>query len=180
MNTQAMYEKMDIEDDIMGFDEDEKQIVNLICKDGVVKADVDIITQSELIKNILECDQDVEEINIDKYDVKYVQKVLDYLQYHKTGPKTEIEKPLKLTKCYAENLNNTWDVEFIESFDKKGLFNLILTVHYLDIKSLLDLACSKVAFSLRGKKREQIQKEFNLTTEDIGTIREETSWVDDV
>ena len=42
------------------------------------------------------------------------------------------------------------------------LFELILAADYLDIKSLLDLTCAKVASMIKGKNTEEIRKQINI------------------
>jgi len=37
--------------------------------------------------------------------------------------------------------------------------------NYLDIKSLLDLTCKRVADMIKGKKPEEIRKEFNIVND---------------
>ena len=41
------------------------------------------------------------------------------------------------------------------------LFELILAANYLDIKSLLDLTCAKVASMIKGKNTEEIRKQYS-------------------
>ena len=42
-------------------------------------------------------------------------------------------------------------------FSHEVLFELILAANYLDIKSLLDLTCAKVASMIKGKNTEEIR-----------------------
>jgi len=39
---------------------------------------------------------------------------------------------------------------------------MILAANYMDIKSLLDLCCAKVASMIKGKTTEEIRKTFNI------------------
>ena len=74
----------------------------------------------------------------------------------------EIEKPLK-----SENMAEVvpdWDAKFVE-IDQADLFELILAANYMDIKSLLDLTCAKVASLIKGKTPEQIRKTFNIVND---------------
>lgn len=52
--------------------------------------------------------------------------------------------------------------------------------NFLDIKSLLDLTCQKVADMIKGKQPEEIRKIFNIendfTPEEEAKIREENQW----
>ena len=60
------------------------------------------------------------------------------------------------------------------------VFEIILAANYMDIKSLLELASSKVASIIKGKTPEEIRKTFNIqndfTPEEEEQIREENQW----
>ena len=62
------------------------------------------------------------------------------------------------------------------------LFELILAANYMDIKSLLDLTCAKVASMIKGKSPEQIRILFNITNdfspEEEEAVREENKWAE--
>ena len=53
------------------------------------------------------------------------------------------------------------DARFCE-IDQEMLFECILAANYMDIKSLLDLTCAKVASMIKGKTPEEIRKTFNV------------------
>jgi S-phase kinase-associated protein 1 len=77
------------------------------------------------------------------------------MEYHDTTPWKEIEKPLK-----NENLEEAvekWDVDFI-NVEQPLLFALVQGSNYLDIHSLFDLSCAKVASMIHGKNSEQIRQ----------------------
>jgi len=75
-----------------------------------------------------------------------------------------------------------WDAAFVD-IDQAILFEVILAANYLDIKSLLDLTCAKVASMIKGKTVEEIRKTFNIvndfTPEEEAQVREENRWCDD-
>ena len=92
----------------------------------------------------------------------------------------DIEKPLKTDRI--TEVVSAWDAAYID-LEKEEVYELILAANYLDIPSLLALACCKVACMLRGKTPEQIRLEFNisndLTEAEIARIKEENTWCDD-
>ena len=63
----------------------------------------------------------------------------------------EIEKPLK--SANMADVVSPWDANFVE-LDHEMLFELILAANYVDIKSLLDLSCAKVASMMKDKSPE--------------------------
>lgn len=53
----------------------------------------------------------------------------------------------------------------------------------MDIKSLMDFSCVKVACLIKGKTPEQIRKQFNIindfTPEEEAAVRAENKWAED-
>jgi S-phase kinase-associated protein 1 len=64
--------------------------------------------------------------------------------------------------------------KFVDELDQEVLFELVLAANYMDVKSLLDLACAKVASMIKGKTPEEIRTTFNLTPKDEAHVREHT------
>ncbi|TYZ62807.1 hypothetical protein PybrP1_007785 [[Pythium] brassicae (nom. inval.)] len=77
----------------------------------------------------------------------------------------ELEKPLKSNDL--RDAVSDWYADFVDvkPEDQELLFELILAANYLDIKSLLDLACAKVATMIKGKTPEEIRATFGITAE---------------
>ena len=75
-----------------------------------------------------------------------------------------------------------WDAKYCE-IDQEMLFETILAANYMDIKSLLDLSCAKVAALIKGKTPEEIRKTFNIvndfTPEEEAQVREENKWCEE-
>ena len=73
-----------------------------------------------------------------------------------------------------------FDAEFVAKLDQATLFELILAANYMDIKSLLDLTCAKVASMIKNKSPEEIRKTFGIvndfTPEEEASWREEKNW----
>ena len=166
--------------------------VNLVSSEGD-KFEVETRTAatSELVKTMLidndddeeEEDNDDNEQEIPLPNVKsaVLAKVIEFCNYHMiNGPMKEIEKPLKSANM-AEVVGE-WDANFL-GIDQEMLFQLILAANYMDIKSLLDLTCAKVASMLKGKTPEEIQKTFNIvndfTPEEEAQVREENKWCEE-
>lgn len=45
------------------------------------------------------------------------------------------------------------------------MFDLLLAANYMDIKPLMDLACSRVASMIKGKTPEEVYDVFNIKPE---------------
>ncbi|KAL5557399.1 hypothetical protein UlMin_039635 [Ulmus minor] len=104
---------------------------------------------------------------------KILSKVIEYYKKHVETPKldehaTTVDDELK-----------AWDADFVK-VNQATLFDLILDANYLNIKSLLDLTCQTVAYTIKGKTPEEIRKTFNikndLTPEQEDEVRRENQW----
>jgi len=122
-----------------------------------------------------------EEIPLPNVKATTLKKILEYCEKHRKDTPPEIEKPLR-TSNLAE-LVDPYDAQFINLENLEDLFEVILAANYLDIKSLLDLSCAKVASLIKGKTPEEIRKTFNIpndfTPEEEAQIREENKWAED-
>ena len=167
--------------------------VDLVSSDGsAFEVAKQVAAQSELVKVMLKPAQDEEEddedsegenetkqeIPLPNVDAATLSKIVEFLNYHHhNGPSREIEKPL-----HSYNLCEVvdeWDANFID-IEHERLFELIVAANYMDIKSLLDLGCAKVATLIKGKSPEDIRRTFNIvndfTPEEEARIREENRW----
>ena len=85
-----------------------------------------------------------------------LKKVLEWCTYHTdNGYMERIGKPLKSFEV------SPWDAEFVNN-NIEMLFELIEAANYLDIKSLLDLTCAKVASLIKNKTLDEIFKVFKI------------------
>lgn len=89
-----------------------------------------------------------EEIPLPNVKKPILQKVMEYCEKHRTDNPPEIEKPLKTSNL--SEIVDAWDAKFIDIENLEELFEIILAANYLDIKSLLDLSCAKVATLIKG------------------------------
>jgi S-phase kinase-associated protein 1 len=103
------------------------------------------------------------------------------MQYHSTVVVEEIQKPLKSTNLVECGVSQ-WDADFVD-IEQAELFEIILGANYMDIKTLLDLSCAKVASMIKGKSTDEIRKQFNIvndfTPEEEAKVREENRWCED-
>ena len=128
-----------------------------------------------------EDEESEQEIPLPNVKSAVLAKVVEFCNYHVTnGRMKEIEKPLKSANM-AEVVGE-WDANFV-GIDQEMLFELILAANYMDIKSLLDLTCAKVASMIKGKTPEEIRKTFNIvndfTPEEEAQVREENKWCEE-
>ncbi len=133
-------------------------MLKLLSQEGdVFEVENDVGIMSKLIKCMVEDSGPDEEIPLPNVKSAILIKVIEYCNHHKNSPVAEIEKPLKTIDM--RQLVSEWDAEFM-MIEHDMLFELIKAANYLDIKSLLDLSCAKIASMLKGKTPEQIRNTF--------------------
>ena len=164
--------------------------VNLVSQEGdKFEVPKKVATMSELVKTMIEdeddadddADDDEQEIPLPNVKSSVLAKVIEFCNYHtENNPMQEIEKPLKSANMH--DVVEPWDANFVD-IEQELLFELILAANYMDIKSLLDLTCAKVASMIKGKTPEEIRKTFNIvndfTPEEEAQVREENKWCEE-
>ena len=147
-----------------------------------------VAIMSELVKTMITTEDEDEneednnqEIPLINMKSKVLGKVIEFCKYHtENGPMKDIEKPLKSPNM--EEVVDEWDASYI-NVDQELLFEIILGANYMDIKSLLDLSCAKVASMIKGKSPEEIRKTFNIvndfTPEEEKQVRDENKWCEE-
>ncbi|CAD7958551.1 unnamed protein product [Amoebophrya sp. A25] len=150
-------------------------------QNDVFVVEKEVALMSQLLRTMIDDCASDEEIPLPNVKTPILQKVIDYCKHHREEQPEEIQKPLKsqtLTECGVSE----WDSNFVH-IEQETLFELILAANYLDIKSLLDLTCAKVASLIKGKTPEEIRQQFNIandfTPEEEAQVREENKWCED-
>ena len=177
-----MSEQKDNSMDIKGLDDDAGTTeLKLKSSEGEIFAvPKKICMMSLLIKTMAEGDQEADDIPLLNVKSAILKKVIEYMRYHADNPPKDIEKPLRSPNM-AEVVSQ-WDADFID-VDQELLFELILAANYMDIKSLLDLTCAKVASMIKGKNVEQIRRTFSITNdftpEEEAAVIAENKWAEE-
>ncbi len=173
------------QEEVMGLDdevnEDEEKLLlksgDSGCKGYPIQKKTAML--SNLVKTVLDQDPSSKEVPLPNVKGAILKKVIAYMEYHVTKPAKEIEKPLKSSEM--TDVVEAWDAHFV-NVPQDILFELILAANYMDIKSLLDLTCAKVASMIKGKSPEQIRILFNITNdfspEEEEAVREENKWAE--
>jgi len=118
-----------------------------------------------------QCDSDVDDgscqhgtdevIPLCNVDTATLGKIIDYCRHHKGKQPELVSKPLRsrdLIDCGV----GKWDSEFVD-IEQDMLFKLIGAGNYLDIESLLDLCCAKVASMIKGRTADEVMQQFNIS-----------------
>jgi S-phase kinase-associated protein 1 len=165
---------------------DEPETCKLVSSDGEeFEIKCEYAMQSKLVANMIEDQGGDESVPLPNVKSAILKKVIDYLNHHGENPGAEeIQKPLK-SKNLVECGVSQWDADFVAdtNLTQEQLFEVILAANFMDIKSLLDLTCAKVASMIKGKNTEEIRAQFNIvndfTPEEEAQVREENRWCED-
>ncbi len=134
--------------------------VTLVCEGERIGVDLAVVRKSNILKSIVE-DTDCEgEIPIPNTQLNILKKILEYCEHYRDSEPNKIKQPL-VSMDLAENGVNEWDIKFIDLERPDDLIDLIVAANFLDIESLINLACAKIASFIKGSPLADIQKEEN-------------------
>ena len=107
-------------------------------------------------------DDGANEIPLPSIYEKTVHRVVAYLEHLAAGnAPPEIERPLRSNDI--EDVVSDWMADFIKKdITDDEVQDLILAANYLQINSLLALACAQLATFIRGLSIPEFRKRFNL------------------
>ncbi|KAL6184550.1 hypothetical protein ACLB2K_045951 [Fragaria x ananassa] len=127
-----------------------------------------VVLQSQTIKHMVEDECADNAIPLPNVTSKTLSKVLEYCKKHAEDSGEGGEEALE-----------AWDADFVK-FDTDTLYDVIMAANYLNIKSLLDLTCQRVANMIKGKTPEEIRQTFNIkndfSPEEEEEVRRENQW----
>jgi S-phase kinase-associated protein 1 len=127
--------------------------------DQVFEVEEKVITQSTLIKNMLN-DLEVSDTVIPLQNITsdILKKVIEYAEHHKDDEPHVEETEKKVDSA----INNDWDKKFMD-LDRSIIFDIILAANYLDMEELLNLGCKTIANNyIKGKSADEIREIFGI------------------
>ncbi len=156
--------------------------LKLISKEGkefsISKKAADL---SLLLKNAREEMGNDEAIPLVEVDEKSLDKVIQYLNHFNGEAPADIEKPLKSSNL--KEVTDDWSADFIDELDLEVLTNITVAANFMEIPSLLDLSCAKLASMCKDKSEEEIFKSFGIvdtfSEEERQKLREENKWIEE-
>ncbi|XP_074324597.1 SKP1-like protein 1A [Apium graveolens] len=135
-----------------------------------------VVVEALTIKHMIEDDCANTTIPLPNVTGMILAKVIEYCKKHVESTKANNEENKEDAK--DDDLKK-FDDDFV-NVEQHVLFELILAANYLNIKSLLDLSCQKVADSIKDKTPEEIRKIFNIqndfTPDEEEALRKENAW----
>jgi S-phase kinase-associated protein 1 len=136
---------------------------------------------SVLLKSTIQDFQGDIMLPLSEMDEKATQRVVEYLLHYDGQMPPEIEKPLKSVNM--KEVTDTWSADFIDALTLEDLVDVTVAANFMEIQSLLDLTCAKIASMCKDKTEDEIFKTFGVTEtfseEEKAKIREENKWIED-
>lgn len=148
----------------------------LISSDGqhfqVTEAEA---SMSKLVSNMIEDGCTENGVPLPNVASNVLAKVLDYCKKHAAAAAAAAAEDVAV----KDQELKSFDASFID-VDNTMLFGLILAANYLNVPSLLDLACQHTADLIKGKTVQDIRDTFGIvndfTPEEEEEIRKENEW----
>jgi S-phase kinase-associated protein 1 len=148
---------------------DNNTMCTLCAKDGIqIPISLEVAKMSVTIKNMLEDLGDDDgfdnHIPIPPINGNVLKKIYEYCQYIYKNP-LELDELQKWIDDYKFEVPlPAWFTEYL-NIDQGLLVEIILGANFLDIDSLLRMACKQVASFIRNKTPEELKIIFNKQSE---------------
>ena len=140
---------------------DSTNLVLVSSDNQKIELDSESAQKSHLLKGLMtDFNSSQEPIPIPDIKADILNKVVEYLTYYKGKNPKDIPKPMP--SANLSEIIDEWDVKFINGIELDSVFDLINAANYMDIPSLLDLSCAKIASLLKGKTAQEIRTMFNI------------------
>lgn len=157
----------------------EGEAIELVSYEGTVfRVPISIVEVSEVLKGAPDYNSQfyLDTLEIDDESIKYI---ITYLEHHEYKPISLGSKKLT-SNDLVSHLIDPWDADFINSIEHEQLLKLIFAAQKLDIKTLLEIACIKIATTLRMKDETALTEEYRvdikLLVQYEGWIKEDYAW----
>eukprot|EP00486_Rosalina_sp_Unknown_P005563 CAMPEP_0201570486 /NCGR_PEP_ID=MMETSP0190_2-20130828/12773_1 /ASSEMBLY_ACC=CAM_ASM_000263 /TAXON_ID=37353 /ORGANISM="Rosalina sp." /LENGTH=403 /DNA_ID=CAMNT_0047994073 /DNA_START=23 /DNA_END=1237 /DNA_ORIENTATION=- len=111
----------------------------------------------ELSKLLIEFAEDEPIVEARQVPPETLSHVMTYLGHHKGKEPDPLPCPVRSIHM-SQICSDRWDADWIDAFDKKTIFEVILAANYLDIKSLLHLGAAKIATLIKQLDQNEINR----------------------
>ena len=115
--------------------------------------------RAKVIKDILIDYEKGEDIPLE-IDSDTLEIIIKYLEHYANEEPKNIQKPLKTGDL--SKVLEPWDFEFISKISLENTIDLVNAANYMDIGSLLQLSCCRIASEMVDKPVDEVQKTFGI------------------
>ena len=126
-------------------------------------------------------ESDVYEIDIPKVSSNTLAHVVKFMRHHVEEEAMEpLTTPLNGNDIKTIFASQPWYRDYIENMDRSMVFKIVQAANFMEIQSLLDIACLRVSTELVGKSAEEIRVILNLpkmTDEEHEEARKKHPWI---
>ena len=154
-----------------------KNKIRLVCDNEKIDIDQEVANKSPVLKSMIEDTGKEGDIVIPNIKAPILRKVIEYCTHYRNSKPKDIKKPL-LRRNLVENGVDQWDANFINLDQTEELIDLVVAANFLDIESLLDLGCAKIAVMIKDKSVEEIREFLDIdndfTAEEEKRVNEES------
>mmetsp|Transcript_77280 Transcript_77280/g.94762 ORF Transcript_77280/g.94762 Transcript_77280/m.94762 type:complete len:236 (+) Transcript_77280:28-735(+) len=133
---------------------------------------------SQLVKAITHGDKNARQFIIPKVDVISLGIIIDYLKFHKGNADFVVNAPIKDVSDTKGFILNEYDIKLFNDLSVDDVFSVLLGADYMDIRSLCDICCAKIACIIMVTKMDDIKvllNDDNIEGERYKSISEMTN-----
>jgi S-phase kinase-associated protein 1 len=116
--------------------------------------------RSKLIQGILTDYEKGEDLPLPEVNSETLETVIKYLEHYVNDEPKEIPKPLK--DGDLSKILEPWDYEYISKVSLENSIKLVNAANYMDIGSLLQLSCCRIASEMVDRPVDEVQKLFGI------------------
>ena len=159
-----------------------RKTIKLKSKDGFEKiVDKNILKKSEVLQGLIEdyefFQSEEDEIPLNEIGGKNLDLIIQYLEHYQYMEPKIAPKPFPSRvnwQFLRKILNDQWTFNYLQSLSIEQCIELINDASYLQIKGLIDILSSKIAYEMCNCTVEEAKKKFNI--EDDMTDEEKTKF----
>ena len=156
--------------------------IHIQTKDG---KEIPMKKSSAMLSNLLkrhieDGSANTKPVPLAEVDEKVIGKIYEYLDHFNGQAPKDIEKPLQTNDM--KNATDEWSANFVDKIPLEDLIDLTTAASYMEISTLIDLCCAKLACMCQDKYEEDIFKVFNInetfTENEKEDIRNANKWIE--
>jgi len=158
----------------------EAAVLSMLVKNTLDVEDSDDDDDDDDDENENKGSSEVYELDIPKVSSNCLAHVVKFQKHYIEEPMNELTTPLNGTDIDTIFASQPWYRDYITNLDRSMVFKIVQAANYMEIQSLLDIACLRVSTELVGKTAEEIRVILSLpkmSPEEEETARKKHPWI---